>query len=509
MHGKIIKLNIVYDYPVRWDKFMIMRDFIQNFYDSAGYERWHDSHEVEAGTDHIKLTIKNEGFDHEWLLYLGASTKREEGPEGPKAGYYGEGFKMAALCAVRDMKWGIEAASRDWLIKVIRAPEVIDGKKVDVLAYELRERGEGVFDTYIKISSLKTVDKNYFNSAMTSFYYPQNPLLGEKIYENKIAAVYRRSKMPRSSDLLETRGLPGNGIIFARLQLLGSIDADLVFAFHDFTPESRDRRSLYTNDAMRAAFNAAAECDAGAALKLLNILKNKWRAFSNNGFVFESWYPVIFKLCEIISKDKNTAADFKRKNPGLLAKRNRHTLGKALRRSYSYSLELAKNLPKRKLVSNAFVQLGVKYLDETLTASVRESFETKPDHMQKERIEIMKEAFDKIIGPLLIDYSPPETFIAPVKTPLLIAEGEHAKYITNPEYLSKKTFRRSFFLYSIKMMRFYVKGKEAFKNRVLTEAMRMLLKGSKQIAKYDEKWRLVKNEKFSSGNKNGNIRQNT
>jgi hypothetical protein len=484
-----------------------MRDFIQNFYDSAGYERWHDSHAVETGTDHIKLTINNEGFDHDWLLYLGASTKREESPDGPKAGYYGEGFKMAALCAVRDMKWGVEAASRNWLIKVIRAPEVIDGQKVDVLAYELRERDGGDADTYIKISSLKNGDKNYFDSAMTSFYYPQNPLLGEKIYENKNAAVYCRSKTPRSSYLFETRGLPGNGIIFARLQLLGSIDADLVFAFHDFTPESRDRRSLYKNDAMRAAFNAAAECDAGAALKLLNLLKNKWRAFPNNGFVFESWYPVIFKLCEIISQDKSAAVEFKRKNHNLLAKRNRHTLGKALIRPYSYSLELAKNLPERKFVSSAFVQLGVKYLDEALTANVRENFETKPDHIQKTRIEIMKEAFDKIIGPLLIDYSPPETFLAPVKTPLLIAEGKCAKYITNPEYLSKKTFRRSFFLYSVKMMRFYIKDNEAFKNCVLTEALRLLLKGSKQIAKYDEKWRLVKNEKFASGEKNGNVRQ--
>ncbi len=35
MQNKIIKLNIVYDYPVKWDKFMIMRDFIQNFYDSV------------------------------------------------------------------------------------------------------------------------------------------------------------------------------------------------------------------------------------------------------------------------------------------------------------------------------------------------------------------------------------------------------------------------------------------------------------------------------------------
>jgi len=503
MRSKIIKLNIVYDYPVKWDKFMIMRDFIQNFYDSAGYERWHDLHEVETGADYIKLAINNEGFDHEWLLYLGASTKRNKDKDEANAGYFGEGFKMAALCAVRDMKWRIEVASRDWLIKVTRAPEVIDGKDVFVLAYELCERAAGESDTFLKISSIKTCDKSYFNSAMTSFYYPQNPLLGEKIYENKKAAIYRRSKIPVSPDLPKTKDLSGKGLIFAKFQLLGTVDAELVFSFHEFVPKSRERPALYKNDAMRVVFNAAAECDAGSALKLLNILKSRWGAFSNNGFVFESWYPVIYKLCEIISKDKKAAAEFKRKNHNLLAKRNRLTIDKARARSYSYSLEWTRSLARYKLVSNAFVQLGVKYFDEVLNTNDSEGFEIRPDGKQKIRIEIIKSAFDEIIGPLLINYLPPETIVAPVKAPLLITDGEKARYITNAEYLRKNIFRRAFFLYSIKVIRFYIKGNAAFKNRVLTEVMKLMFKGSEIIVKYDEKWRRAeKNEKIAGKRRN-------
>ena len=38
MEYKIIPLNIVLTYPVKWGKYEILRDFIQNFYDSAGYQ---------------------------------------------------------------------------------------------------------------------------------------------------------------------------------------------------------------------------------------------------------------------------------------------------------------------------------------------------------------------------------------------------------------------------------------------------------------------------------------
>ena len=33
--NKIIPLNIVFTYPVHWDTFQILRDFVQNFYDSV------------------------------------------------------------------------------------------------------------------------------------------------------------------------------------------------------------------------------------------------------------------------------------------------------------------------------------------------------------------------------------------------------------------------------------------------------------------------------------------
>ncbi|MGF7184626.1 hypothetical protein GGQ84_000710 [Desulfitispora alkaliphila] len=38
----IIPLNLIFDYPVRWSKYQVLRDFIQNFYDSVSFEYFHD-----------------------------------------------------------------------------------------------------------------------------------------------------------------------------------------------------------------------------------------------------------------------------------------------------------------------------------------------------------------------------------------------------------------------------------------------------------------------------------
>ncbi len=38
----IMPLNIVTTYPVRWTKYKVFRDFIQNFYDSVGYWQWEE-----------------------------------------------------------------------------------------------------------------------------------------------------------------------------------------------------------------------------------------------------------------------------------------------------------------------------------------------------------------------------------------------------------------------------------------------------------------------------------
>lgn len=92
-------VNIVSTYPVYWNRKKIFRDLIQNFYDAVPVDEWHKRFKYEYKDDNLSMWVDDVKFNYEWLLHIGASTKTED---GNKAGYFGEGFKIAALCAMRD-----------------------------------------------------------------------------------------------------------------------------------------------------------------------------------------------------------------------------------------------------------------------------------------------------------------------------------------------------------------------------------------------------------------------
>ncbi|MEZ3433511.1 MAG: hypothetical protein K1W34_02560 [Lachnospiraceae bacterium] len=110
----LIPLGIAMDYHVKWNVHRILRDFIQNFYDCIGTERFADEFQYEWEVVereriskygprkekqlHIKIKTLGHSFSYDWLTYIGGSTKT--GKNG-YAGAYGEGFKIALLCLVK------------------------------------------------------------------------------------------------------------------------------------------------------------------------------------------------------------------------------------------------------------------------------------------------------------------------------------------------------------------------------------------------------------------------
>ena len=38
--SEVIRLNLIFDYPVRWSRFKVLRDLLQNFYDAVGHREW-------------------------------------------------------------------------------------------------------------------------------------------------------------------------------------------------------------------------------------------------------------------------------------------------------------------------------------------------------------------------------------------------------------------------------------------------------------------------------------
>ncbi len=70
------KLNLVMTYPVRWSLSHIMEDYIQNFYDVLGSEKFAREfvYHYDESRQELRLEGKK-GFHVDWLQYIGASTK--------------------------------------------------------------------------------------------------------------------------------------------------------------------------------------------------------------------------------------------------------------------------------------------------------------------------------------------------------------------------------------------------------------------------------------------------
>ncbi len=186
---ELISINLIYDYPVHWGKFKTLRDFIQNFYDAVRWPQWDSRFSWTLADGVLTLTAQEVGFSYDWLLHIGASTKREE--KGHYAGYFGEGFKIAALCGVRDHHWNVAILSRDWELEVVTTQVEVDHRSLKSLAYKIKKNQPESRETILKISPFN--DRELLNSVLLSFYYPTNPLFGQPIFSSETCAVYHRS----------------------------------------------------------------------------------------------------------------------------------------------------------------------------------------------------------------------------------------------------------------------------------------------------------------------------
>jgi hypothetical protein len=250
---KLLSLNLVYDYPVHWSRFKVLRDMVQNFYDAVPRPEWERRFLAKIENDTLVLTAIDVGFSYDWLIPIGASTKR--GGEGEYAGYFGEGFKIASLCAVRDHGWDVEICSRDWRLKVVTTQLRVDGRDLQSLGYKIWSSGARARDTVMRISPF--TDEALLTNVLRSFYSPGNPLFGEKVWESPEAAVYCRSKEPKPDGYPRTYDEPGPGIIFAGFQALGSCQPPLIFCLHNFRLKDRERNSFYRMDVTKDVWRNA------------------------------------------------------------------------------------------------------------------------------------------------------------------------------------------------------------------------------------------------------------
>jgi hypothetical protein len=396
-----IPLNLVYDYPVRWSKYKVLRDFVQNFYDSIDCREWSDRFRYSYISGELSMSVAGVCFSYEWLVPIGASTKRD----GSKtyAGYFGEGFKIASLNALREYGWQVRAASSGWRINVVKSEMLVDNKRLDSLAYEL-EQCERSPDATLIIRDIH-VPPALIESVMLSFFYPNNPLLGDRIWASSFGAIYKRSKRALPEYAIVTHEFGSAGIVFAAYQNLGSINLPLVFANHDFRKDDRDRGGLYDFDVISLIEKLVRHVDARASATLLDYFRSYWYSYPAKKYDLHSFHAIVSILIRNMANSGTAASEFRAKNPHLLVAARiprKDIVGKNLR---SQALGWMKRAEKKyRLVQKDFELLGYSRLEDECMRHGGYTLTRDANEHESKYVRLLELCTETIIGTSFFGY---------------------------------------------------------------------------------------------------------
>lgn len=391
-----IPLNIVSTYPVQWGKYKILRDFVQNFYDSVSSANWFKSfyHTYQEGT--LSMWIENETFSYEWLLHIGASTKTNSS-DGTNAGFFGEGFKIASLCAIRDQKWNICMSSADWTLDVILLNQEIDNQKVKMLGYNVREK-EYIDESRLVLTSVSEEDYQIFISAVNSFYYKENPIIGDKIWEGRQGAVYicNTEEYQKDPHLPYSYKYGHKGAIFCAYQLLGSNPFGIVFCLHNYVQKDRERNTLYDFEIVQVIGEVCTQLSPEGAFKILEKMKRYWNSVPKT-IDISSWGPVVRTLIVQISHSSEETQNFREKYPHLLYLPPVMTTQEKNRRSLAYAW-VRKQVVSYLLVQVSFELLGYPSLEEVCEKHGGFVEDDVPNELENKYFDVIESLVKMIFG---------------------------------------------------------------------------------------------------------------
>jgi hypothetical protein len=406
-HTTTIPLNLIYDYPVKWSTFKTLRDFVQNFYDAIGSQKWSSNFEYTVENNILTLRANNVGFSYDWLLHIGASTKRI----GNFAGYFGEGFKIASLCAVRDHRWNVSMASRDWVLRVCTSQVAVDNTSLCSLAYEIETRPTECSETVMKLSPFS--DTELIKAVLLSFYYPENPLFEKCLWQSADGAVFTRSDMSKSRNFPQTYDDSGPGIVYAGFQAMGSFREPLVFCLHAHRNDDRDRGTYYRMQVVGLIERFVSYLPPEPSALILERFKSRWYERPKKRYDFNCYNKIVSRLIENISRSAEVTASWRNAHPDLLVARpvRRSDIANVNRRSQA--IDWLKRSPRRyRLVQEAFSMLGYRTLEDACEKDDGFSIVRSPNGMELQQIAKLEAITRQILHDLPFDLPPCKIIIS-------------------------------------------------------------------------------------------------
>lgn len=506
--SNLIPLSLIFDYPVRWSKYKVLRDLIQNFYDAVGHQEWDRRFSYELNGKGLLFKAAHVDFSYDWLIHIGASTKRDS--LGQYAGYFGEGFKVASLCALRDHGWNIEMASRDWELMVVTSTLEVDGRDLTSLAYQVWRKEKKRKETILCIYPFHQEDTDILKSVLMSFCYEKNPLFGKKIWSSPRAAVFYRSNDPKPNYYPCTFQYGGDGIVFGGYQAMGSFEYPLIFCLHGFRLNDRERNSFFRMDVIQLIGRTVEELPPEAAAEVLRMMKSRWYEYPRKKFDFHSLYPIIKTLTRIVAKSCEQKALWRQKYPGLLvATQVRKTDLQAYNRRRQALAWLRDSEKKYRLVQDGFGALGYPTLEQLCEEHGGFSVVRDPHGKEIELIQLIEAATSALLGDFLKNKRLPPckiirsesavwsgmTSCVALKQPECTSMGLKIRYDLpyvglKKGLLDKGHFGNALSTYLHELAHMFGGDRSATFSRALTKILDISLTNSRLIGQFQKKWDL-------------------
>jgi hypothetical protein len=199
---KTLTSAVTTSWGVSWDEVYIARDLMQNFFD-ANRDRLHDVHVEVAGSDvHVSAPAP---FNLDRLFYLGSEKGEDD------IGQYGEGFKVAATCLLRDHSVTVAAGSGRDVLRLRVAEQAVADTKLYPVEYDFFQ-GEEIAGTHLWLGGCSRKLAKAMAEGLNHFLHEGNPLLGAKRWSD-----YR-------SDFAIYDATDGKGHVFYRGLKRGEIE---------------------------------------------------------------------------------------------------------------------------------------------------------------------------------------------------------------------------------------------------------------------------------------------
>ncbi|MEO5369007.1 MAG: hypothetical protein H7833_02920 [Magnetococcus sp. DMHC-1] len=446
-------------------------------------------------------------FSHEWLLHIGASTKRNS--TGSFAGYFGEGFKIASLCALRDYGWQVRMASRDWLLDVTTTRTTVDNTELESLAYSMQPRPLPHVGSELRLFPFTPKQETLFQCVLLSFYYRENPLFGACIWESDEAAIYFRSRMPKPDEFPYTDDLNGPGIVYAGFQALGSLNYPLVVCLHHHRFEDRERNNLYVWDVIDIMNRLVRYLPASSAAKVLELMKNIWYSYPKRHYDMRSWHNVIERLARGVASSAEERQAWRDAHPNLIVAKKVRTSNRLAANRRRQAMDWIKDSKRSfRLVQEGFLVLGYPEL-ETLCEEAGGFLVNRPaDSRELAYIQILESTIKVVFAEFIPDLNhlPPCLIIHNntatwqgaanchrLKQPKPTASGYMVRFDLSHIELQRTLFRPGLFSLALSTYlhelahAFGGDGSKTF-STVMTNMLEVALREAARLEKYGQAW---------------------